>query len=207
MGARATTDRPTGLSRPRSGPGDSLVPVHRSPQIRTERLLLRRWLPEDVEPFSEMNADPVVMEHFLDLMSRERTVAFVERIEAEFDEHGFGLWAVEVPGTAPFIGFVGLHGIPFEAGFLPAVEVGWRLAAPYWGRGYATEAARAAVEFGRSRPGVPEIVSFTSRDNRRSQRVMERLGMVRDAAGDFDHPRIPEGHRLQRHLLYRFPPR
>lgn len=153
-----------------------------------------------------MNADPVVMEHFQGLMTRDESDAFIARIEAEFEEHGFGLWAVEVPGRAPFIGFVGLHRVPFDAPFTPAVEVGWRIAKEHWGHGFATEAARAAVHHGLTEARLPEILSFTSLDNLRSWKVMERLGMVRDRSGDFDHPSVPIGHRLRPHILYRFPP-
>jgi RimJ/RimL family protein N-acetyltransferase len=154
-----------------------------------------------------MNADPLVMEHLPSAMTREGSDAFVERIEAEFDECGFGLWAVEVPGRAPFIGFVGLHAVPFDAPFTPAVEVGWRLARDHWGHGFATEAAREAVRFGVEVAALDNIVSFTTLANTRSWRVMERIGMVRDPADDFDHPNMPEGHRLRPHILYRVPTR
>ena len=147
------------------------------------------------------------MEHFQQPLTRAESDAFVERIEAEFDDCGFGLWAVEVRGEAPFIGYVGLHRVPFEAPFTPAVEVGWRLAREHWGNGYATEAACAAVRYGFDEAGLDEIVSFTSLDNERSWRVMERIGMIRDPNGDFDHPNVPVGHRLRRHVLYRIPPR
>lgn len=175
-------------------------------ELRTERLLLRRWRPGDLDPFAALNADPVVMAHFQSTQNREVSEAFVDRIEQEFSESGFGLWAVEVPGVADFIGFVGLHAIPFEAHFTPSVEVGWRLAAAYWHRGYASEAARASVIDGFIRAGVPEIVSMTTPGNLRSRSVMERLGMLCDPADDFDHPVMPEGHPLRRHVLYRFPP-
>ena len=127
----------------------------------------------------------------------------VDRIEAGFAADGFGLWAVEVAGGPPFIGFVGLAVPRFEAHFTPAVEVGWRLAREHWGRGYATEAARAALDYGFGTVGLEEVVSLTVPANTRSIAVMERLGMTRDPADDFDHPRLPEGHRLRRHVLYR----
>lgn len=123
-------------------------------------------------------------------------------MEAHFQEHGFGLWAVEIPGVATFAGFVGLSVPRFEAHFTPCVEIGWRLAAPYWGRGYATEGARAALEFGFDHLHLDQIVSFTVPDNVRSRRVMEKIGMTHDPADDFDHPNLPEGHRLRRHVLY-----
>ena len=169
-------------------------------EIRTERLLLRRWVRADRNPFAELNADVRVMEHFPSVLTRSESDAIVERIEAHFERHGFGLWAVEVPGEFPFIGFVGLAVPPFEAHFTPCVEVGWRLAAQHWGRGYATEAARACVAFAFDQAGLSEIVSMTVPENIRSRRVMERLGMSRDPADDFEHPTLPD-HR--RHILYR----
>jgi RimJ/RimL family protein N-acetyltransferase len=150
-----------------------------------------------------MNADPVVMEHFPAVLTREESDAFAARIEAHFQAKGFGLWAVEVPGEASFIGFVGLAVPRFEAHFMPAVEVGWRLDRPYWGRGFATEAARASVADGFERIGLEEIVSFTTPTNLPSRRVMERLGMTRDEADDFEHPALPIGHPMRRHVLYR----
>jgi RimJ/RimL family protein N-acetyltransferase len=173
------------------------------PELRAERLLLRRWRSHDVAPFAALNADPEVMEHFPKPLSRDETEAFVQRIEEEFEELGHGLWAVEVSGGAPFIGFVGLHRHTFPAHFTPVVEVGWRLARPYWGQGYATEAAREALAFGFGRLSLGEIVSFTAPANSRSRRVMERLGLTHSVADDFDHPNVPEGHRLRRHVLYR----
>lgn len=172
-------------------------------RLTTDRLILRRWRPEDRAPFAAMNADPRVMEFFPQMLSREESDSLVDRIEAHFDEHGYGLWAVEVPGSADFIGFVGLCRPRFAAHFTPCVEVGWRIAAEHWGRGYATEAARAAVDAGLGSFGLEEIVSMTVPSNVRSRRVMERLGMTRDPADDFDHPFLPEGHPLQRHVLYR----
>jgi RimJ/RimL family protein N-acetyltransferase len=136
-------------------------------------------------------------------LSREESDALIARIEAHFDEHGFGLWAVEVPGVAPLAGFVGLSVPRFEARFTPCVEIGWRLAPACWGSGYATEGARAALDFGFGELGLEEIVSFTVPANTRSRRVMEKLGMSHRAEDDFDHPALPEGHRLRRHVLYR----
>lgn len=171
--------------------------------IRTERLLLRRWRDADRQPFATMNADPAVVEHLQGPMSRERSDDFVDRIENHWDEHGWGLWAVEVPDVAPFIGYVGLW--PAEYVEAEMVEVGWRLARQYWGHGYATEAARAALDYGFTGVGLAEIVSFTVPQNERSWRVMERIGLIRDPAGDFDHPRVdPIAHpELVRHVLYR----
>lgn len=174
-------------------------------ELRTERLLLRRWNDADRAPFATLNADPRVMEHFPALLTRTESDALVDRIEAGFQEHGFGLWAIELDGS--FVGFTGLSVPTFEAPFLPGVEIGWRLAAEAWGRGVATEAARAALADGFERVEVREVLSFTAAVNVRSERVMQRLGMRPDGA--FDHPRVPAGSPLRRHVLYRLlaPPR
>lgn len=175
----------------------------RSDPAPTARTVLRRWRPEDRAPFAALNADPRVMEHFPALLTRPESDALADRIEAHFAQHGFGAWALEVPGHLPFAGFVGLMVPGFHAPFMPAVEVGWRLSVEAWGHGYAREAARAALAHGFEVLGLDEIVSFTSHPNTRSIRVMESIGMVRDVAGDFEHPRIAEGHRLRPHVLYR----
>jgi RimJ/RimL family protein N-acetyltransferase len=172
-------------------------------ELHTQRLLLRRWRPEDRAPFAAMNADPRVMEHFPSLLSREQSDASVDRIEKHFQDHGWGLWAVEAPGVATFAGFIGLNIPPYETHFTPCVEIGWRLAAEYWGRGYATEGARAALALGFAELGLAEIVSYTVPGNQRSRRVMEKIGMTHDPGDDFDHPRVPAGHPLRRHVLYR----
>ncbi|HEY6560994.1 MAG TPA: GNAT family N-acetyltransferase [Polyangiaceae bacterium] len=171
-------------------------------ELHTERLHLRRWHAADREPFAALNADPRVVE-FLPAWSRVESDAAVTRIEAHFEERGFTFWAVEIPGVTPFAGFIGLVVPNFEAHFTPCVEVGWRLAAAFWGHGYATEGARAALAFGFESLQLPEIVAYTVPANRRSRRVMDRLGMTRNPADDFDHPRLPEGHALRRHVLYR----
>ncbi len=174
-------------------------------ELATPRLVLRRWRPSDLEPFARLNGDPRVMEFLPHLLSREESDAFAERIAEHFEGRGFGLWAVEVRGGAGFAGFVGLSVPPFEAAFTPCVEIGWRLAFEHWGQGYASEAARAVLDLALGDLGIAEVVSFTVPANLRSRRVMERLGMRRDPADDFDHPRLPEGHPLRRHVLYRAP--
>jgi RimJ/RimL family protein N-acetyltransferase len=171
-----------------------------------DRVRLRRWREDDRAPFAALNADARVMEFFPKPLSHAESNALVDRIEEHFARHGFGLWAVEVPGVAPFIGFTGLSTASFQAPFTPCVEVGWRLAAEHWGHGYASEAARLALDHGFDCVGLSEIVSFTAATNRRSRAVMERLGMARNPADDFDHPSLPEGHPLQRHVLYRLRP-
>jgi RimJ/RimL family protein N-acetyltransferase len=169
-------------------------------EISTERLLLRRWVQSDRVAFAEMNADPRVMEHFPSVLTGAESDAMVNRIESHFERHGFGLWAVEVRDRSPFIGYVGLAIPSFEAHFTPCVEVGWRLASEFWGRGYATEGARAVVAFGFGPLALNEIVSFTVPENERSRRVMERLNMTHDPLEDFEHPTQPD-RRL--HVLYR----
>ena len=176
------------------------------PELRTDRLLLRGWKEEDRAPFAALNADAAVMEHFPATLSRAQSDAFVELSEDRWRSGGPSLWAVEVPGVAPFIGYVGLLAPSFEAEFTPCVEVGWRLAAEHWGRGYATEGAAAALTFGFEELGLDEIVSFTVVANTRSRRVMAKLGLHHDPADDFDHPKLPAGHPMQRHVLYRITP-
>ena len=165
--------------------------------VRTQRLVLRRWRDADREPFAALNADPEVMEHFPQPLTRSESDAFVDRIEAGFEKYGYGLWAVSVDSA--FIGFVGLQWTQFVA----AVEIGWRLARPAWGHGYATEAAIAVRDFAFRDIGLDEIVSFTTYRNERSQAVMRRIGMTHDPADDFDHPGLPVDHPMRPHVLYR----
>jgi RimJ/RimL family protein N-acetyltransferase len=172
-------------------------------KLLTCRLLLREWRAEDLEPFARMNGDPRVMEFFPAVLSREESDALVERIETHFAKHDFGLWAAEHSADGAFIGFIGLSFPSFEAHFTPCVEIGWRLAAEYWGRGLATEGAREAVRYAFEGVGLDSIVSMTVPANRASRRVMEKLGMTHDPADDFDHPNLPLGHPLCRHVLYR----
>ncbi len=171
--------------------------------LLTSRLHLRLWCEEDLPSFAAMNADPRVMEFFPRPLDRAESDALATRIRDHFARHGFGLWAVEVPGVADFIGFVGLAVPTFDAHFSPCVEIGWRLAREHWGRGYATEAARTVLDVGFRQFGLGEIVSFTVPANLRSRRVMERIGMTHSPSDDFDHPALPEGHPLRRHVLYR----
>jgi RimJ/RimL family protein N-acetyltransferase len=167
----------------------------------SKRLILRGWRDDDLPPFAALNADPRVMRHFPSALDRQQSDHLAARIEEHFAEHGFGLWAVEVKGIAPFIGFIGLAMPRFEAHFTPCVEIGWRLAAEHWGNGCAPEGARAALAFGFQT--LEEIISFTVPANHASRRVMEKIGMTHDPREDFDHPSIPEGHPLRRHVLYR----
>ncbi|QKW36713.1 GNAT family N-acetyltransferase [Actinomadura sp. NAK00032] len=172
-------------------------------ELRTDRLVLRRWKESDRGPFAALNADPAVMEHFPAPLTRAESDAMIDRAEAAFEERGFAFWALEAAGTGEFLGLTGLSVPRFEAHFTPAVEIGWRLSRSAWGHGYAAEAARRALRFAFEDLRLDEVVSFTSTTNVRSQAVMERIGMTRDASGDFDHPLVPDGHRLKRHVLYR----
>jgi RimJ/RimL family protein N-acetyltransferase len=173
------------------------------PSLVTPRLILRDWRDTDRAAFAVMNADPVVMEHFPSPLSPAESDAQIERFRQRWRDDGHGPWAVERAVDGAFLGFAGLATPYFEAPFTPAVEVGWRLAREAWGHGYATEAAHASLEFGFDVLGLEEIVSFTVPANERSRRVMERIGMTRDPADDFEHPRLEPGHPLRRHVLYR----
>lgn len=173
------------------------------PSLTTERLLLRPWRTEDLVPFAALNADAQVMRHFPACMSREESDLLAARILQHFDEHGFGQWIVERREDGTFIGVLGLARVSFETAFTPAVEIGWRFNVAYWRQGYALEAARAALDFAFEQLQLEEVVAFTVPANLPSQGLMQRLGMVRDEAGDFEHPRLPEGHALRPHVLYR----
>jgi RimJ/RimL family protein N-acetyltransferase len=155
------------------------------------------------EPFAAMSADPEVMALLPPLPDRAASNAWIARMQAHNDEHGFAYWAVELPGKASLIGAIGLSRVRFPAPFTPAIEIGWRLARRYWGQGFAFEAARATIDDGMGRLGLDEIVAFAAPANRRSQRLLERLGMTRNPAEDFDFPGVDEGHPLRRAVLYR----
>ena len=170
--------------------------------LRTARLLLRPWRDNDRAPFAALNADPKVMEHFPRTSTREESDAGVDRIVARMEQQGFGLWAVEVPGVAEFIGFIGLNPADGVLG-RPVLEIGWRLAAEHWGHGYATEGARASLAHAFDVLDKDEVVSFATTANQRSRHVMEKLGLVRRPEDDFDHPGVPPTWSGRRHVLYR----
>jgi RimJ/RimL family protein N-acetyltransferase len=173
------------------------------PILTTARLRLRQWREDDLAPFAALNADPQVMEFFPKTLTRAESDAVAGSIREHFARHGFGFWAVEAPGVADLVGFIGLAVPSFEAPFTPCVEIGWRLAREHWGHGYATEGAGAALAFGFETLALQEIVAFTVPANIASRRVMGRLGMRRSPADDFEHPSLRDGHPLRSHVLYR----
>ncbi len=170
--------------------------------LETARLRLRQWRPSDRAPFAALNADPEVMRHFPALLDEAASTAMAARCALLIEVRGWGFWAAEERDSGAFLGFIGLHTPSAALPFSPCVEVGWRLARAHWGRGFATEGARAALDFAFERLGLDEVVSFTALSNRRSEAVMRRLGMRRDSA-TFMHPDLPEGHPLREHCLYR----
>lgn len=169
----------------------------------TERLVLRGWHESDRLPFRRINADPGVMEFMPAPLDTNESDEMMERIKMHFRQHGFGPFAVELRPEGRFIGFIGLAIPTFDAPFTPAVEIGWRLAAEHWGKGLATEGAHEVLRYAFETAGLGDLVSFTVPANLRSRRVMEKLGMTRDPRDDFEHPRLPQGHSLRRHVLYR----
>jgi ribosomal-protein-alanine N-acetyltransferase len=199
-----------------SAPSRPVLKMRNAIRLQTERLLLREWRASDRAPFSRMNADPRVTEFLPSTLSRAESDALAERIEAHFRERGFGLYAAELrkelrdeargdkcASTGQFIGWIGLSVPGFEAHFTPCVEIGWRLAADYWGRGLATEGAHEVAKHAFGELAFDELVSFTVAANVRSTRVMQKLGMTHNPTDDFDHPLLPPGHPLGRHVLYR----
>ncbi len=173
----------------------------RSSTLETSRLILREWRDTDVAPFAKLNANQRVMQHLPGTLSYEESAQMVKRIKTHFEKHGFGLWAVEIKDEQQFAGFIGLSVPKFTAHFTPCVEIGWRLDLPFWNQGYASEGARAALEFGFTQRHLNEIVSFTVPANGASRRVMEKIGM--SYIENFDHPTMAEDHPLKKHVLYR----
>jgi RimJ/RimL family protein N-acetyltransferase len=172
-------------------------------EIKTERLLLRQFRDDDLPSLSKINDDPTVMEFIGPRLNDNQSKAMFERSRLSWNENGFGKFAVEVPGEADFIGYVGLASPPFQSHFTPCVEIGWRLASQYWGHGYATEAAEAVRHFAFNSVGLLEIVSFTTPRNLQSQRVMEKIGLIRDSQDDFEHPNKSKDDALRIQVLYR----
>lgn len=172
-------------------------------ELESARLRLRPWRDTDLAAFAAMCADPRVMRYFPGLLSRLESAALIGRVRGHFAEYGYGLWALERKDSGAFIGFTGLLNVGFDAPFTPAVEIGWSLAPEHWGLGYASEAAWAVLRCAFDRLALDQVVSFTTEANLHSQKVMQAIGMQRDLAGDFEHPKIPEGHPLRPHVLYR----
>lgn len=171
--------------------------------IKTERLILRPWNEGDLKPFADLNADPRVREYFPGILTGEESNNIVMLFNEHIEKFGYGFWAASLIDNDEFIGFIGLQNVTFEAPFSPAVEIGWRLAHHNWGKGYATEGARAALHYGFEKLNLDEIVSFTAVQNTRSRHVMEKIGMTHNQADDFDHPKLVDGHPLKKHVLYR----
>lgn len=174
-----------------------------APALSTPRLILRQWQDNDLPAFAALNADPQVMRYFPAVLHRQASDALAARIRHRLGTTQFGLWAVQITGVADFAGFIGLSVPSFDAPFMPCVEIGWRLARPHWKMGYASEGARAALDYAFDTLHLPQIVAFTAAINTPSISVMQRLGMRHHASDDFGHPALAEGHRLRQHVLYR----
>ena len=174
-----------------------------TPCIETPRMLLRSWKRDDMDAWSRLNADPKVMEFFPRTYERDESVATAQLMQVELEHDGYGWFVAEVKERFPFAGVIALQEVPFQARFTPAYEIGWRFLPETWGNGYATESAAAALDYAFNTLGWHEVVAMTAEINVRSRRVMERLGMTHDPRDDFDHPRIPQGDRLNHHVLYR----
>jgi ribosomal-protein-alanine N-acetyltransferase len=172
-------------------------------ELRTPRVLLRQWKDSDIDAWAAMNADPEVRRYFPAVQNRAEALAEADRIRASIAQRGWGMWAIEVPGVHPFAGFVGLTPPGFEAPWMPAVEIGWRLAPAAWHKGYATEGATAALAFAFKHLELPQVVAMSVPGNASSHSVMARIGMVRDDAADFDHPHVSAASPLKRHILHR----
>jgi RimJ/RimL family protein N-acetyltransferase len=171
--------------------------------LETDRLILRAWSKEDLLPFAKLNANPKVMEHFPKTLTLEETQKMIQVLEERFLKDGFSFFATELKSTGEFIGFIGLNIPGYPLPFAPCVEIGWRLDEEFWNKGYATEGAIACLKWGFESLGLKEIVSFTATTNKTSERIMQKIGMSRDAAGDFAHPNLAPDHPLSQHVLYR----
>ena len=175
-----------------------------APQINTKRLVLRHWRSEDFPLFAQMNSDPRVMEYFHKILTPDESNQLAQKFQQELEEKKYGLWAVQVKDGASFIGFVGLHYQDFEAPFTPCIEIGWRLAHPYWGNGYAYEAASKVLIYAMETLKLSEVVAFTLPSNTPSRKLMEKLGMTYDPKDDFENTKLPKGHPMRPHVLYRY---
>jgi len=171
--------------------------------LETDRLILREWQDEDRLPFSQMNADPMVMEYMPRRLDEDASGKLVDRFQRHFKKYGYGLYATELKENNEFMGFIGLNNVELNVPFAPAVEIAWRLSYEFWGNGFASEGAQAILDHALGKLKIPQVVSFTVYDNTRSIHVMEKIGLVRDPDGDFEYPRLPKGHPLAQHVLYR----
>lgn len=174
--------------------------------LETPRLILRTWQDSDLEPFSSINKDKQVMEFFPATLSTEETREFIKKLTTHFEEHGYTFYATELKETKELIGFCGLLYVNFNAPFSPTTEIAWRLSSKHWGKGYAPEAAKAVLDYAFTSLKLDKIVSFTVPENKKSIRVMQKIGMQRNSSEDFHHPKLPKDHRLSRHVLYRITP-
>ena len=174
--------------------------------LKTQRLIIRNWKPEDLKPFALINADPRVMENFPATLTEEESNKLAARFQEKIDEYGYGFSALERIDTGEFIGFVGLNYLSpesFPAPFTPAVEIGWRLSSNHWGQGYATEGAREVLRFAFENLKLNEVVAMATTQNTKSHAVMKRLGMTYSPNDDFTNPKLPENHPLYHCVLYR----
>lgn len=171
--------------------------------LETERLILRTWVDEDLDSMFAINQDLKVMEYFPSLQDVDMTKNFIDKVNAHFENHGYSLYAAVRKNTNEFIGFIGLLIADFESHFTPATEIGWRLSSNHWGQGFATEGAKAVLDFAFRELKIPEIVSFTAAGNAKSIRVMQKIGLQHNEADDFDHPKLDDTSPLKRHVLYR----
>lgn len=171
--------------------------------LETERLIMRSWSKDDLLLFAKLNSNPKVMAHFPKTLTLEETEKMINVLEERFKKDGFSVFATELKATKEFIGFIGLNSPAYSTPFSPCVEIGWRIDEEFWNKGFATEGALACLKWGFETLGLKEIVSFTATSNKTSERIMQKIGMIRDMAGDFDHPSLTPDHPLSRHVLYR----
>ena len=171
--------------------------------LETDRLILRTWHDEDLQPMLAINQDPKVMEYFPELQDLEATKKLIVRINSHFEKYGYTVYATERKDSGEFIGFIGLFTPEFESHFTPSTEIGWRLSSNHWGQGFATEGAKAVLDYAFRELKMPEIVSFTAAGNAKSIRVMQKIGLQHNETDDFDHPKLDDESPLKRHVLYR----
>lgn len=170
-------------------------------EFKSKRLRFRRWIEEDRKSFSILNADEAVMEFFPELLTKEESDLFVDKIEDHFNKYGYGLWAVELIENSRFIGYIGFFNAEFESEFTPCIEIGWRLSKEYWNKGYATEGAKACLNYGFNLLHFESVHSFTAKINTKSINVMEKIGLEKQS--EFDHTKVDKNSNLKLHVLYK----